>query len=247
MNRTTRAARTAPTATGRTNSRRSGRSDRTLRDGVQRLVGALVPSRRLRQASESDAAATDRFRLMLELELERARRHERPFSLSRFDFGGDVESAAEIMSRLGGTRICDAGVVANGEATILWSETAKESAANAIDRLVSVLPDGSRVAVRTVEFPDDGLSLVSLLSALDDGSGTMFQRPSRTPRAAAGLVPSDESLPPGRRNGDVHRSVDAVVAPSSGLVGDDGRVPEQRSVGDSVHARRATSDAVAGP
>ncbi len=134
----------------------------------------LLTSQRAERVDERDAADAERFELLLELELERARRHERHFSLTRSEFGDRADVAHGFIKRLDEIRISDVGIVNGGAATVLWSETSRDSALKAVRRLSIDLPGSTQLATRTVEYPNDGLSVVSLLEALDEGRGVRF-------------------------------------------------------------------------
>ena len=161
-----------------------------------RSFSGLLTSKRAERVDERDAAVAERFELLLKLELERARRHERHFSLTRFEFGDRADLAHGFIGRLDEIRSSDAGNFNGGAATVLWSETTRDSASKAVRRLAIDLPGSTHLATRTVEYPNDGLSVVSLLEALDEGRGVRFDSMDATLPADS---TTDDATPRKRR------------------------------------------------
>ncbi len=149
-----------------------------------------------------------RFWTLLELELERARRHERSFALSRVEVPGVDVDHDRAMAALSDIRVSDALTSVDGGLTILWSESDGEAADRALRRLVKGLPAGPIVAARTVVFPDNGLSLTTLVEALD-------QAPALPIGASTVRAPATDAVAPSIVAGET-TSEDASMVEGSG-------------------------------
>ena len=105
----------------------------------------------------------------VELELSRARRMERSFSLARVDVGQSDGAKARddlLRSLRDGTRVVDASWYAGPSLLILLSETPSAQAGAVVRRFEGQLPDESSWSI--AEYPRDGLTLEALLSSLED-------------------------------------------------------------------------------
>lgn len=178
--------------------RTSSPRTKALPHAIDRIADRLRsrgPRRRARERSESAGAPVDRFWEQLERELERARRHERQFALTRLTFERDVDAQTAV-SRFD-LRTCDAIAIVDGAPTILWSESDTTAARRGLRRLAASLSDGCRFEASTVTFPQDGLSLAALFEGLS------------TPAETSDEILSDadirsEPLPPTPAEGIVH-------------------------------------------
>jgi hypothetical protein len=105
----------------------------------------------------------------VELELSRARRMERSFSLARVDVGQSAAAQArdELLHVLRNrTRVVDASWYAGPQLLILLSETPSAQAGAVVRRFEGYLPVESSWSI--AEYPRDGLTLEALLSSLED-------------------------------------------------------------------------------
>lgn len=130
------------------------------------LVGLAYVRRSRGQASPQDDRRGWR---AVELELSRARRMERSFSLARVDIGEPDGAQARddlLRSLRDGTRVVDASWYAGPNLLILLSETPSAQAGAVVRRFEGKLPGESSWAI--AEYPRDGLTLEALLSSLED-------------------------------------------------------------------------------
>lgn len=127
-----------------------------------------------------DAAAPFRsplppFQLKFELALERARRCERPFALTRFvpSHGRPAPAWAEGFVAVAAplVRACDAVGIVDGEAVVVWDDSDRPAATIAAKRLADAVDRPAEVAT-TVVFPDDGFTPAALFQALRTAGST---------------------------------------------------------------------------
>ena len=130
------------------------------------------------------------FMMLLDLELERARRHHRAFGLTRFHVDHvathDVDLAKQVAGQI---RSGDVALLVDDHLVVLWSESLPVEVRQAIDRIVSGA-NGSLVEANSVAFPLNALTRAALL-------GQLFAPPLevRPPEYSAELVavePDDE-------------------------------------------------------
>lgn len=104
------------------------------------------------------------FMMLLDLELERARRHRRGFSLTNFEVdhtaGNDTDLVALVAAEI---RSCDVATFVDDHLIALWSESLPAEADTAIDRIVAA-GQGLLTLSSSVSFPRDALTRTSLLS-----------------------------------------------------------------------------------
>lgn len=117
-------------------------------------------------AAKHDREQLEVFWFKLELLLEGARRHARPFGLTRFCFATPHERALFVAENRGRVRACDAiGEIADA-AVVAWDDADRDLAQTAATRLQRSTATCSPVDVTTASFPDDGLTISALISAL---------------------------------------------------------------------------------
>lgn len=112
----------------------------------------------------------EQFWQRIQLELEKARRHDRQFVIARLRFdpgtGGTEQLGADLPKRL---RYEDAVLVADGrsdEMLVLLAETDREAAGRVLDRLERQHATHRLREVAVVEFPADGFTHDGLVDAL---------------------------------------------------------------------------------
>lgn len=106
------------------------------------------------------------FWLKLELLLEGARRHARPFGLTGFNFEDPHDNAMFVAENRGRIRTCDAIGETNGGVLVAWDEAGRDLAEAAAERLVRSTATCRPIEVATAVFPDDGLTISALIEAL---------------------------------------------------------------------------------
>ena len=117
-------------------------------------------------AAKHDRQQLEVFWFKLELLLEGARRHARPFGLTRFCFATPHERALFVVENRARVRACDAiGEIADA-AVVAWDDADRELAQTAATRLQRSTASCRPVDVTTASFPDDGLTISALISAL---------------------------------------------------------------------------------
>ena len=177
---------------------------------VARVLRKLRDDRANRTRADDDAEqAGQRFSAFLVHELERARRHERSFSLTRFVVSGAIDGSAVLDADWFDVRACDAAASVAGHPTVLWSESDGLAASSAIRRLGSQFPPGVELATRTVVFPTDGLSVDALIEALDDVEVVPFDPTAEPSMAVAG---DSTDLTTGKRDVDRRSMLEAEGA-----------------------------------
>jgi hypothetical protein len=122
------------------------------------------------------AASARAFDAAFDVEIERARRYERPLALIRIESRGDRRGAAALDPMV--ARRTDL-VFAVGAATYLIAPETTSSRADALCRRVEEEHGAAElVSATSVSFPCDGLSRGALLTALD-GGGAPASPPSQ--------------------------------------------------------------------
>lgn len=126
----------------------------------------------------------EEFMSSFDLELERSRRYERPFSLSRFELAEEPRDADRVALAISQrVRCVDVVSTINDEVVVLWTETSSQIVDTVVAHLLS--RSGQRIQlVRSVTFPDDGLTRAALVRDLfgcgrdDRVEGTALDPPS---------------------------------------------------------------------
>lgn len=123
----------------------------------------------------------------LDLEIERARRHERPFAMTRFGReGGPSEADASLTAVVSRIRACDIAIEVDGTIVVVWAETGHAGLERVIRR-VTETSGGALVELNSVVFPDAALTRSALL-------GQLFAEPrSNTPEVALLPAPADRA------------------------------------------------------
>jgi hypothetical protein len=104
------------------------------------------------------------FMMLLELELERARRNRRVFSLTRFEVVHSADRDTALADRaVAQIRTCDVAAFVDDHLIVLWSESLPTEVASAIERIVDS-GDGSLTWTKSVSFPENALTRSTLLS-----------------------------------------------------------------------------------
>lgn len=104
------------------------------------------------------------FMMLLELELERARRNRRVFSLTRFEVVRSSDRDAALAARaVAQIRTCDVAAFVDDHLIVLWSESLPTEVASAIKRIVDA-GDGSLTWSKSISFPENALTRNALLS-----------------------------------------------------------------------------------
>lgn len=120
---------------------------------------AILPSRR---------GPVSTFWLKLDLIVEGARRHARPFGITRFCFA-DTEQASLFHSHARDrVRACDAIEAIGNEVLVAWDDTDREATRHAVERLLRTAVPVGDVEIATVAFPDDGFTVPALLSSVHE-------------------------------------------------------------------------------
>ena len=127
---------------------------------------ARLAFRLLRTSSQHGIHQHEAFMSAFRNELERSRRSERPFSLSRFalvDARDETDSVAQSISQH--VRSIDVVGAIDTEIVVLWPETPSQIAGAVVEQLIGRSEQLIR-PVRTITFPDDGLTRSSLVRSL---------------------------------------------------------------------------------
>lgn len=132
-------------------------------------------------------ASPDEFIERVQLEIERARRRNGSFCVSEL-VPDELLSRQELDGILGGVRAVDVAAEVDGHVLILWSDTRRAHLSSAICRVAGTT-DGTVLSVRTVEFPDDCLSIDALFDALGRAEFAAVRRDG----LQLGAPPSDEA------------------------------------------------------
>jgi hypothetical protein len=119
---------------------------------------------RLGARRATDRVAGDDRRGVLECEIARARRYERPFALVRLPWGGTNGGRPDLKALV---RSIDACIDERSSTVLLLPECEREAGNRLVERLAAAFPafrwtETARVAV----FPEDGLTLEALDEAL---------------------------------------------------------------------------------
>ena len=104
--------------------------------------------------------------------VERSRRGERPFAVTRFVAPPDAVNPSGWATRfvtaaLREVRACDAVGIIGGRAVVVWDDSDRPGAAIAAKRLVEALGGDAAIAA-TVTFPDDGYTPQAMFRSLDE-------------------------------------------------------------------------------
>ncbi len=123
------------------------------------------------------------FEAVLDIELERARRHERPLTLVRLSAARRGTAAEELQSLT--VRRTDTVHEVGSVAYLIAPETDAAEARILSGRLAATLDDPLGLVTATATFPDDGVSSGALLAKLDARRHPETARPPRrqAPRA----------------------------------------------------------------
>jgi hypothetical protein len=106
------------------------------------------------------------FWFKLELILEGARRHGRPFGITRFRFAQSEDAERFVAAAPDWVRMCDAiGAIANS-VLVAWDDADRDAVEIAATRLLESVPYGA-LHRASVAFPSDGLTVSALMEALD--------------------------------------------------------------------------------
>jgi len=146
-----------------------------------RLPGATAKARR---------RDPDLFWLKLELTLEGARRHARPFVLAKFCLTQSDLTAPFLVESLERVRICDAIGTMSDAVIVAWDTTDRDHAAKAAARLLRSSRPDCDVHVASVAFPEDGLTVSGLMAALDKAEESVY-RPGDPPSPQGGTQPRE--------------------------------------------------------
>ena len=147
---------------------------RRPRHRSSRSVRRLLEHDRLRGSTLDER----NFMARLDLEIERARRHERPFAMTRFAVQGGSSVVDDSLIAVGSRiRACDIATVLDGEIVVLWAETGSAEVERAIRR-VTRTSGGTLGELNSVVFPDTALTRSALL-------GRLFAAPTSSPVEAA--------------------------------------------------------------
>jgi hypothetical protein len=152
--------------------RAAGPATPILTERAAALAQALVRMRRARRGIDTGAVPLSgpMFDLKFALTLERSRRCERPFAISRFVAGDGVGGRAWtewfVAAAARHVRTCDAVGLVDGHPVVVWDESDRPGAGVAAKRLAEAVGIDAEVAA-TVVFPDDGYTPSALFRALD--------------------------------------------------------------------------------
>ena len=155
---------TSPAARSAALAQTLARLRRTMRE-----LSAVAPD-----VAAGQSAAT--FDLKFALTLERSRRCERPFALSRFSdatgSGGRAWAQRFVEEAERHIRTCDAVGLVDGCAVVVWDDSDRPGACVAAKRLAEAVGDAGTLAAvaATVVFPDDGYTPAALVQALDESA-----------------------------------------------------------------------------
>lgn len=111
------------------------------------------------------AADESSFMMLLDRELERARRHGGAFGLTRFvvdHAASDPLLAARVVEQI---RACDAAMFVDDQLVVLWSESLPVEVEPAIRRVLCA-GRGAVALANSVAFPSNALTRASLLGQL---------------------------------------------------------------------------------
>ena len=134
----------------------------------------------------------------LRREMDRARRHERPFALARImPTPSHEESTLTLLARLGsngrrkGVRSADRVWRSGGDVFLLLPETTSEAARTVVERATSSGETLMTAGWQIVEFPEDGLTSTALFESLGASPprAEELPTPGRAPRRAAAANP----------------------------------------------------------
>jgi hypothetical protein len=141
-------------------------------------------------ASTTDRQQIEVFWFKLELLLEGARRHARPFGLTRFGFTRSHDSALFLAENRERVRACDAIVEIADAVIVAWEDADRDIAGTAASRLLLSTTTCCPVDVTTAAFPENGLTISALFAALQEAD-----EPVHRLRRPAGLRAATPPLP----------------------------------------------------
>lgn len=132
----------------------------------------------------------------LMIELERARRYERPLSVVRIGVRANPTGIAEslvdrVRSRI---RKVDTAWLDEDSVYVLVPESGPASVADLVAHLIDGLGIDP-IDIRSAAFPDDALTAGALIARLGSGAGEPVSIPLRAAREALGGATSDLDLP----------------------------------------------------
>lgn len=103
--------------------------------------------------------------MLLDREVERARRHERSFGLTRFVVDRDASDHLLVSRVVEQIRACDVAMIVDDQLVVLWSESLPYDAEPAIRRVLRA-GQGALTVANSVAFPSHALTRAALLGLL---------------------------------------------------------------------------------